>query len=107
MRGQNGVEFRQEFNGHGLRHVSVICRNVSITNFASRLAIEVYQGSKWSRISPGIQWTWSQTCDTYPLSVDTCPLLTLLPAELKGTVGGQNVVAFTRNSMDIVPDNLD
>ena len=28
------------------------------------------EGSKWGRIWPGIQWAWSQTCDTSP-----CPLI--------------------------------
>ena len=28
VRGQNGVEFRQEFNGHGLRHLTLV-RHVS------------------------------------------------------------------------------
>ena len=52
------------------------------------------QGSKWGRISPGIQWTWSQTRDTCPSRVDTCPLLTLLPDLLQRYARGQNGVEF-------------
>ena len=45
-------------------HVSVTCRHVIYTwfcNFWTHWATDKYEGSKWGRISPGIQWAWSQT----------------------------------------------
>ena len=80
------------------RHVSVTCRHVSITNSASRWATEVCQGSNWGRISPGIQWRWSQTHDTCPSRVDMCPSLTLLLDELQRCARGQNGVEFCQEN---------
>ena len=103
VRGQIGVEFRQESNEHGPRHVTRV-QHVSLTISAFRWATEECEGSKWGGISPGIQWTRSQIGNTCLTLVNTCPLQTHLPDELKGSVRGQNGVEFTRNSMDMVPD---
>ena len=39
-------------------------------NFLVILPTDKCEGSKWGRIWPGIQWAWSQTCDT-----SLCPLI--------------------------------
>ena len=62
------------------------------------VATDKCEGSYRGRISPGIQWTWSQTRDTCPSRVDTCPLLTLLPDELQRSVRGQIGVEFHQES---------
>ena len=61
------------------------CWHVSVTNFASRWATGEYEGSNQGKILPGIQWTWSQTCDMCLSLANTCPLLTLPPDELQRT----------------------
>ena len=40
------------------------------SNFLVSWPTDKFEGSKWGRIWPGIQWAWSQTCDTSP-----CPLI--------------------------------
>ena len=64
MRGQNWVEFRQEFNGHGPRHVTRVLH-----------------------VSTSVQ----------------CPLLTLLPDDLQGSVRDQNGVEFRQEFNGQVP----
>ena len=39
-------------------------------NFLVSWPTDKCEGSKWGKIWPGIQWAWSQTCDTSP-----CPLI--------------------------------
>ena len=69
------------------------CSKFSIfSNFASWWAAEECEGSKWGRISLGIEWTWSQTCHMCLTCVNTCLLITLLLGELQGSMRGQNGV---------------
>ena len=69
-------EFHQESNGHGpgplsrVRHVSRVTCHV-FSNFWLDWATEELFTCKMVRISPGIQWTWSQTPVTCPSRV-TC-----------------------------------
>ena len=66
--GQNGVEFCQEFNGHGPRHVT------RVLHVSTR--------------------------------VHMCPLLTLLPDKLQGSVRGQNGVEFRQEFTGHGPTHL-
>ena len=69
-------EFHQESNEHGprplsrVRHASRVTCHV-FSNFWLDWATEKLFTCKMVRISPGIQWAWSQTRDTCPSRV-TC-----------------------------------
>ena len=70
VRGQNGVEFHQESNGHGVRYVTrvrhVLTRNLhTIWNSWSLRATYKCERSKCGIISLGIQLAWCQTHGTY------------------------------------------
>ena len=81
-------------------HVSVTCPSRVDTwfcNFWSLWATDKCEGSKWGRISPAIQWWWSQTRDTCPSRVDTWLtrfFITSEPFELQTSVRGQNGEKF-------------
>ena len=68
VRGQNGVEFRQEFSKHGLRHGTLVLLTLLLVELKGS------EGTKWGRILPKIQSTWSQrrdTCLTWVSNVST------------------------------------
>ena len=81
-------------------HVSCMCLHVIYTwfsNFWSLWATVKCERSKWGTISPGIQWTRSQTRDTCPSRVDTWftrDFVTPDSFELQTSVRGQNRVEF-------------
>ena len=52
----------------GVSHFVVL--DVMQSNFLVSWPTDKCEGSKWGRIWPGIQWAWSQTCETSP-----CPLI--------------------------------
>ena len=75
----------------------------------SLLATDKCGGSKWGRISSGIQWPWSPTRDTCPLSVNTWfihDFVTNEPIELQTSVRGQNVVEFHPEFYVITNDHI-
>ena len=65
--GQIGVEFNQESTGHVRFFLAFLLADqweAENANFLVSWHTDKYERSKWGRIWPGIQWTWSQTCDT-------------------------------------------
>ena len=67
----------------------------------SLLARHKCEGSKWGRISSGIQWTWYPTRDTCPSRVNpwfTHDFVTNDPIELQTSLRGQNGVEFHQES---------
>ena len=110
VRGQNGVEFHQDSNGQRPRHMTrahhVSTRDLHVIyawfcNSWSLWATDKFERSKWGKISPGIQWAWSQTRDTCPsrvCHVSTRDFLTSDPFELQTSVRGQNGVEFHQES---------
>ena len=62
-------------NEHGPRYVTHLLALLLAKIANERLFPVIWptdkcEGSKWSRILPGIQWAWSQTCNT-----SHCPLI--------------------------------
>ena len=73
VRGQIGLEFCQESNGHGLRHLTCVLHRSNmwftfglLGYFWSLWATDKSEGSKLGGILPGIQWSWSQARDMCP-----------------------------------------